>query len=127
MTRVSILGVAVVAMAVVPASGQITTVRGEVVALECVLTKGDAGRGEAHAAHAMTVAKQGGAMAVLAEDGLYVVTGDYTANTNAKLLDFVAKPVEAKGTISERDGTKYVNVAAMMVLKGQGPGPGLRD
>jgi hypothetical protein len=100
-----------------PVSGQVPTVRGEVVALECVRTTADEGRGEAHAAHAMTVAKQGEPMAVLAEDGLYIVTGDYTANNNAKLLDFVARRVEAKGTITERDGAKYVNVAAMMVLE----------
>jgi hypothetical protein len=112
-----VLAAAVAITHVPPTSGQITTVRGEIVALECALTKGDSGRGEAHAAHAMTLAKQGVAMAVLAEDGLYVVTGDYTANGNAKLLDFVAKQVEAKGTISERDDKKYVNVAAMMVLK----------
>lgn len=119
MTRTSTLALAAIAAValVLPASGQITTVRGEVVAVECALTEGDGGRGEAHAAHAMTLAKQGAAMAVLAEDGLYVVTGDYTANNNAKLLDFVAKRVEAKGTISERDGGKYVNVAAMAVLK----------
>jgi hypothetical protein len=100
-----------------PASGQVATVRGEIVALACALAKGDAGRGEAHAAHAMTIAKQGEPMAVLAEDGLDIVPGDYTANNNAKLLDFVAKRVEAKGTISERDGRKYVSVAAMIVLK----------
>lgn len=119
MTRAStiVLAVLVTGALVSGAAGQVTIVRGEVVALECALTKGDGGRGEAHAAHAMTVAKQGEEMAVLAEDGLYIVTGDYTANHNAKLLDFVARRVEAKGTISERDGRAYVNVAAMAVLK----------
>ena len=116
MTRASTLVLAAAAL-VLPASGQTTTVRGEVVAVECALTEGDGGRGEAHGAHAMTLAKQGVAMAGRAEDGRYVVTGDYTANGNAKLLDFVAKRVEAKGTISERDDKKYVNVAAIMVLK----------
>jgi hypothetical protein len=96
-------------------------VRGEVVAVECALTKGDAGRGEAHAAHAMAVAKRGDQMAILADDGLYLVVGDYTANANAKLLDFVARRVEAKGTIGEQDGAKTIRVAAMMVLRESGP------
>lgn len=98
-------------------SAQTTTVRGELVSLECALTKGDAGRGEAHGAHAMAVAKRGEPMAILSGDDLYVVVGDYTANANAKLLDFVAKRVEAKGTPSQQDGRKTIRIAAMMVLK----------
>lgn len=96
---------------------RVTAVRGEVVVLECLRTEGDAGRGEAHGAHAMARAREGAAMAVLAEDGPYLIVGDYTANTNAKLLDFVAKRVEAKGTLGERDGRKTIRVAAMMVLE----------
>lgn len=106
---------------------QTTVVRGEVVALACVESEGEAGRGEAHGAHAMAAAKRGEPLAILADDGLYLVVGDYTANTNAKLLDFVARRVEAKGTIGEQDGRKTVRVAAMMVSKaGSGarvPGP----
>lgn len=98
------------------AHAQVTAVRGEVVALECLRTEGDAGRGDGHGAHAMARARDGAVMAVLADDGPYVIVGDYTANTNAKLLDFVAKRVEAKGVIGERDGQKTIRVAAMMVL-----------
>lgn len=100
----------------------VTTVRGEVVAAACLLAEGDAGRGDAHGAHAMAVAKRGEPMAILADDGLYLVVGDYTANANAKLLDFVARRVEAKGTIGEQDGRKTIRVAAMMVLEDAEPG-----
>lgn len=54
-------------------------------------------------------------MAILADDGLYLVEGDYTANRNLKLLDFVAKKIIAKGTVTERDGQKYLRVVAMTV------------
>ncbi len=94
-----------------------TIIKGEVVDLECSLGKGAAGKGEAHAACAMSCAKDGQAMAILTADEVYLVEGDYTANKNAKLLDFVAKQVEAKGHVSERDGKKVINIAAMMVQK----------
>ena len=56
-----------------------------------------------YAPRAMERAKTGGPMAILADDGVYLVEGDFTANRNAKLLDFVAKKIIAKGTVSERD------------------------
>ena len=65
----------------------------------------------------MRCAKSGEPMALQTIDGLYLVEGDYTANRNAKLLDFVAKKVEAKGSVTERDGKKTINIAAMMVVK----------
>lgn len=95
----------------------VTTVRGEIIDLACSLRKGAAGQGEDHAACAMGCAKNGDPMALLTADAVYVIEGSYAADTNAKLLDFVAKKVEAKGTITERDGRMYLNVAAMMVQK----------
>lgn len=98
-------------------AADITTVQGEVVDLACSISKGEAGRGEAHGACAMVCAKRGDQMALLTADDVYVIEGDYTAHNNAKLLDFVARQVEAKGTVSEKDGRKTINIAAMMVLK----------
>lgn len=98
-------------------AAELKTVTGEITDLECSLSKGASGQGEAHAACAMNCAKTGAQMALLTDDGVYVIEGSYAADNNAKLLDFVAKKVEAKGTITERDGTRYLNVAAMMVQK----------
>lgn len=113
-----VMSTAVAATFVLPlAAAPPTSVKGEVVDLECSLSKGAAGRGAAHAACAMGRAKDGNQMAILATDEVYLIDGDYTANKNAKLLDFVAKTVEAKGTISEKDGKKHINVAAMVVVK----------
>ena len=111
----AVLVVAVCARPVLAADT--TTIKGEVVDLECSLGKGAAGKGEAHAACAMSCAKDGQAMAILTADDVYLIEGDYTANKNAKLLDFVAKQVEAKGHVTERDGKKVINIAAMMVQK----------
>jgi type 1 fimbria pilin len=94
-----------------------TTVKGEVVDLACSLSKGEGGKGEAHAACAMSCAKRGNQMAILATDEVYLIEGDYSANNNARLLDFVAKRIEAKGDVTEKDGKKVINVASMMVAK----------
>jgi hypothetical protein len=109
-------GLLVVAMAA-PLTAELRTVTGEVVDLECRLAKGEGGRGEAHAACAMTCARKGSQMAILTADAVYLIDGDYTANRNAKLLDFVARTVEAKGTVTERDGAMRINVASMAVAK----------
>lgn len=112
----SALSLLVVLALVSPAfAAAVTEVKGEIVDLECSLSKGAAGRGEAHAACALGCAKDGQAMAILADDAVYVIEGDYTANKNAKLLDFVAHKVIAKGAVSERDGKKYIRVVAMTV------------
>ena len=95
------------------------TIKGEVVDLECSLNKNAEGKGDAHAACAMSCARNGQAMAILTADDVYLIEGDYTANKNAKLLDFVAKKVEAKGSVTERDGKKIINIAAMMVQKAE--------
>ncbi len=119
----SLRGAAVVAALVVAAyvlpvlAADTTTIKGEVVDLECSLGQGEAGTGEAHAACATSCAKDGQAMAILTADEVYLIEGDYTANKNAKLLDFVAKQVEAKGHVTERDGKKVINIAAMRVQK----------
>ena len=106
----------VVALAA-PAGADLRTVTGEVVELDCSLSQGKADRGEAHAACAMSCARRGNQMAILTAEAVYLVDGDYTANRNAKLLDFVARQVEAKGTITEQDGKLRINVASMAVVK----------
>lgn len=98
-------------------AADVTTVKGEVVDVECAVTKGPAGKGESHAACAMSCARTGAPMALLTADALYLIDGSFTADSNAKLLDFVGRAVEAKGTITERDGKLHINVAAMMVQK----------
>lgn len=92
------------------------TVTGEVVHQGCYLKRGaEKGSGPAHADCALACAKKGLPLAIVAEDGLYVITGDYTKDNNAKLLEFVAKKVEATGEVTEQDGTKRIAVTAIKV------------
>jgi hypothetical protein len=118
MRNVLLLSFALVVVALAaPLRAEVTIVKGEIVDLACSLSKGDGGKSDRHAACAMTCARNGDPMAVLTDDAVYLIEGSYAAEKNAKLLDFVAKKVEAKGTITERDGRKYLNIAAMMVQK----------
>jgi hypothetical protein len=90
------------------------TVRGEVVDVACALSKGEAGKGEAHAACALSCAKGGRTVGILtANDVIFEINGNYADNNNAKLLDFVAKKVEVTGEVSERGGKKLIAVKAI--------------
>jgi Mrp family chromosome partitioning ATPase len=92
------------------------TVKGEVVDVACAISKGDDGKGTAHAGCAMTCAKRGQPVGILTADAVYEITGDYAANRNAKLLDFVAKRVEVTGEVSERGGKKMMAVKSIKLL-----------
>jgi type 1 fimbria pilin len=89
------------------------TVKGEVVDVACSVDKKEAGKGAAHASCAMVCAKKGQPVGILTADAIYTVTGDYAANKNAKLLDFVAKNVIVTGEVSEKDGQKMINVKSI--------------
>ena len=56
-------------------------------------------------------------MAILTTDAVYLVEGDYAANDNAKLLDFVGRQIEAKGNVIQKHGTLRINVASMALVK----------
>ena len=104
---------ACLAALMVPAFAADMTIKGEVVDIACATSKKEAGKGPAHATCAMVCAKKGQPIGVMTADAIYTVTGDYTANTNAKLLDFVAKTVIVTGTVTEKDGVKSINVKSI--------------
>lgn len=93
------------------------TVKGEVVDVACAIGKGDDGKGAAHAACAMSCARRGQPVGILTADAVYELTGDYAANRNAKLLDFVAKRVEVTGEVSEKGGKKMMTVKSIKLLE----------
>ena len=89
------------------------TVKGEVVDVACSLAKKDAGKGAGHANCAMVCAKKGQPVGILTADAVYNVVGDYAANNNARMLDFVARNVIVTGEVSEKDGVKSINVKSI--------------
>ena len=93
------------------------TVKGEVVDVACQLKKAPGGQGDAHKGCATACAKKGSQMGILASDAVYEIAGDYAANSNAKLLEFVAVQVEATGDVVEKDGKKIITVTAMKAAK----------
>ena len=99
-----------------PAFAADMTIKGEVVDIACATSKQEAGKGAGHATCAMVCAKKGLAVGILTADAIYAVTGDYTAKTNAKLLDFVAKNVIATGAVTEKDGVKLINVKSIKLV-----------
>lgn len=111
-----IFGAVVVVTLAVPSFAADMTIKGEVVDVACSTDKKEAGRGAAHASCAMVCAKKGQPVGILTADAVYTVTGDYAANNNAKLLDFVAKNVIVTGTVSEKDGVKSMNVKSIKLV-----------
>lgn len=94
------------------------TIKGEVVDQPCFEGK-EGGRGEAHKACALSCAKRGNQLAIV-EDGsnaVYSITGDYSANKNEKLIPFVAEMVEVKGTVTEKDGKKWLAVSSIKKIE----------
>jgi hypothetical protein len=93
-------------------AAEVATIKGEVVDQQCFLK--DKSRGEDHKDCGTGCAKKGMPVAIVTEAGeVYTITGAYTENKNAKLIDFVSKTVEAKGEVSEKDGKKVIAVSQM--------------
>ncbi len=82
------------------AAAEEIVLRGEVVDVTCYSKQGVAkGTGTGHVSCAMDCAKKGKPLGLLTDgDGLFKFVGDYTEDNNAKLLRFVGKQVEVRGT-----------------------------
>ena len=107
---------AFVAALAAPAFAADMTIKGEVVDVACSVDKKDEGKGAGHAGCALSCAKSGQPVGILTADAVYTITGDYAANKNAKLLDFVAKNVIVTGEVSEKDGQKSINVKSIKLV-----------
>jgi hypothetical protein len=99
-----------------PLAAQQKTIKGEVVDLDCY-TKDPKAVGKAHEQCAISCARQGKPQGILAADGVYLIAGDYTKDKNAKLIEFVAKIVEAAGEVTVKDGQKIITVTSMKLAK----------
>lgn len=82
------------------------TIRGEVIDLKCH-------KGKGHEGCATQCVRRGEAAGIKVGDEIYMIVGDFTNDKNAKLVEFVAKDVEATGEIGEADGHKTIKVTAI--------------
>jgi hypothetical protein len=115
MRRTLTIAAALVAASVlttIPLGAAATTLKGEVVDVQCNL-KDAKNKGADHADCALSCARRGSTLGILTADGVYTITGDYTLENNKKLLEFVAKQVEASGQVSEKDGKKLIDVSTL--------------
>lgn len=104
----------------VTVAGEEMTLRGEVVEVSCYSKQGVAkGTGAGHVSCAIECAKQGKVLGVLTDgDGLFKFVGDYTENNSAKLIPFIGKQVEVKGTRDRyTDYTIAIRPTKITVLK----------
>lgn len=105
-----------IAMATV-VSAQEKTITGKLMDQTCAGDGKDEPQGADSDGCALSCAKRGVPLVVIAKDGMYEVTGAYAANKNEKSLPFVAKNVTVKGTITEKDGKKTIVVTSMSESK----------
>jgi hypothetical protein len=93
-------------------AAQETTLTGEVIDAGC-------GQGKGHEACATQCVRDGKSAAALkTKDGVYTITGSYAANKNAKLVEFVAKDVTAKGVVTkDKEGKLSINVSSIALAK----------
>jgi hypothetical protein len=88
------------------------TIAGEVVDVRCYEKAAD-NAGDAHVDCALSCARRGATLGILTADGVYVITGEYTAEANKRLIEFVARKVEVTGEATERDGRRTIRVRAI--------------
>ena len=117
MRKILAVAAAVALLASASLFAESKTVKGEVVDVACQTKKAPGGHGDGHKGCATACAKKGAAMGIMASDAVYEIAGDYAANNNAKLLEFVATQVEATGEVSEKDGKKIITVSSMKAAK----------
>jgi hypothetical protein len=105
--------VAFVASVAMPAFAA-DTVKGKLIDSVCFAKNGAKAAAAGHDACNMKCAKNGNTLAVFTADGtVYNITGDYAANKNEKLIEFVNKDVTVEGTVSEANGTKSIDATSI--------------
>ena len=91
------------------------TIVGEVVDVRCY-QKAAANSGSAHVDCALSCARRGATLGVVTVDGVFIITGEYATEANKRLIEFVARTVEATGEVTERDGRRTIRVRAIQLV-----------
>ena len=94
-----------------------TTVMGKLKDVKCASDGKVDDAGADSDACATACAKRGETMAVIAKDGMYIITGTFGENKNEKLIAFMGKELAVKGTVTEKDGKKMIDVTSISEVK----------
>jgi len=105
----------VLAVSTTAVTAQSRTLWGEIVDVRC-MEKSAENVGDSHLDCALSCARRGAVMGIQAADGLYIITGEYTAQSNAKLIEFVARQVEATGEVVERNGRRTIRARQIKLV-----------
>jgi hypothetical protein len=98
--------------------GKTTTIKGEVIGLNCYLQQGSKATGEKHKECAINCAKAGGMLAILTSDGtIYVPVVSPGTNPNTELMNYVADQVEVKGEVHDRGNMKGIKISSIKRLE----------
>ena len=117
-----VVGMAAVTFVAVAFAGSVraaaeTTVIGKLKDVKCASDgKMDAAGADSDAC-ATSCAKRGETMAVIAKDGMYIITGKYAEDKNEKVIPFIGKELAVKGTVTEKDGKKMIDVTSIAEAK----------
>lgn len=120
MRRLSAVVAAAVLCGALGASAQeALTFRGEIVEASCFKKGVAQSTGAAHVACAKDCVQKGQPLGILTEgDGFVKITGDYAANKYAKLLEFIGKQVEVRGTDDRYlDYSRAIKVTSIKLVK----------
>ncbi len=94
------------------AAGDVKTIKGEVVDVSCYVAMG--AKGEDHKTCALNCLKAGEPAGIVEEKtgDIYLVvnTEDHAVNPSQKVMPYVAKKVEATGTVNEKGGVKTIDI-----------------
>jgi hypothetical protein len=107
-----------VVVAVAAVAAEPRTIAGEVIDVRCYERSAD-NAGAAHVDCALSCARRGATLGIRTADGVYTITGEYTAEMNRRLTEFVAQTVEATGEVTERDGRRTIRIREIK-LKSEG-------
>ena len=94
-----------------------TTILGKLKDIKCATDGKVEDAGADSDACATACAKRGEAMAIIAKDGVYVITGKYAEDKNEKVIPFIGKQLEVKGVVTEKDGKKTINITSIAEAK----------
>lgn len=95
-----------------------TTIKGEVIGLNCYLQQGSKATGEKHKACALNCAKAGGMLAILTSDGtIYIPVVSPGTNPDTELMNYVASQVEVEGEVHDQGNMKGIKISSIKRLE----------